>query len=164
MTKFEEICEIYTQAENDFYNYKWKCIDFAKNMGNEVANYLGCKTEDIQYYSYDNEGNPHEAHTRDALFLRKDTFWHYGMGINLYIIGNKDPSMSHLFDLAIKGKKKSFIVQFPELKEKFTINPTKPEDFQPVNDLIFNNIKDRFEDQLEKFLKQESLEHYPEYL
>ncbi len=164
MTKFEELCEIYTNAENDFYNYKWKCIDFAKKMGNEVANYLGCKTEDIQYYSYDKEGNPQEVHPRDALFLRKDTFWHYGMGINLYISGNKDPSMSHQFEMAIKGKKKSFIVQFPKLNEKFTINPNKPEDFQEFNDLIFNNIKDHFENQLEKFLKQESVEHYPEYM
>ncbi len=164
MTKFEELCEIYTKAENDFYNYKWKCIDFAKNMGNGVANYLGCKTEDIQYYSYDSEGKTHETHHRDALFLRKDTFWHFGMGINLYRVGQNYPDMLHMFDLAIKGKKKSFIVQFPQLNERFTINPNKSEDFQPMYDLIFNNIKDRFENQLEKFLKNESVEHYPEYL
>ncbi|HEX3013725.1 MAG TPA: hypothetical protein VHO92_05585, partial [Methanobacterium sp.] len=69
MTKFEELCEIYTKAENDFYDYKWECIDFAKEMGNKVANYLGCKSEDIQYYLYDKDGKPIEAHPRDALTL-----------------------------------------------------------------------------------------------
>lgn len=164
MTKFEELCEIYTKAGNNFNDYRWKCIDFAKEMGKGVANYLGCKTEDIQYYLKNKEGKLQEAHPRDALFLEKDTFWHYNMGINLYIVGNKDPAIPYILNLAIKGKNDSYIVQFPQLKEEFTINPNKPEDFQPIYDLIFNNIKDHFENQLEKFLTHKSEEHYPEYM
>jgi hypothetical protein len=164
MTKFEELCKIYTESGNDFNNYRWKCIDFAKEIGKGVANYLECKIEDIQYYLYDKEGKPQEAHPRDALFLRKDAFWHYGMGINLYVVGHKDPAVPYILDLAIKGEKDKFMVQFPSLKNEFTIDPGKPEDFKPVYDLIFNTIKSRFENELEKFLKHKSTEHYPEYM
>ncbi|HEX3013902.1 MAG TPA: hypothetical protein VHO92_06500, partial [Methanobacterium sp.] len=140
------------------------CIDFAKEMGNKVANYLGCKSEDIQYYLYDKDGKPIEAHPRDALTLDNDTFWHYGMGINLYMAGDKNPSMPFILKMAIKGDKDGFIVEFPQLKKEFNIDPDKPEDFKPLNHLIFNAIKDRFENELEKFLKHRSVEHYPEYM
>ncbi len=164
MTKFEELCKIYTESGNDFNNYRWECIDFAKDIGKNVANYLECKEEDIQYYLYDKDGKPVEAHPRDALILQDDTFWHYGMGINLYLVGNKNPAMPFILDLAIKGDKNRFIVEFPTLKKEFNVNPDKIEDFKPMNDLIFNTIKDRFENELEKFLEHKSAEHYPEYM
>jgi hypothetical protein len=170
MTRFEELCKIYTKAEKDFSNYRWKCIDFAVEMGDGVADYLECKKEDIQYYLVSNAGQPgeatqpKEAHPRDALFLENDTFWHYGMGINLYIEGIKNPAMSYIFDLAIKGKKNNFVVDFPKQQKKFDIDPNKPEDFQPVHEFIFDEIKNRFDNELEKFLKHKSTEHYPGYI
>lgn len=164
MTKFEELCEIFTKAGNNFNDYRWRCVDFAKEIGDNLANYLGTKDENIQYYLFDKDGKPVEAHPRDALMLSKDTFWHYGMGINLYEVGNKNPSMPFILTLGLKEGKSKFTVQLPQLKKEYNIDPNKLEDFQPVNDLIFNTIKDRFENELEKFLENRSEEHYPEYL
>ena len=164
MSKYEELNQIFTNAGEEFNNYRWKCIEFSKEIGKNLANYLECNEEDIQYYLYDKDGKPIEAHPRDALILGNDTFWHYGMGINLYPIGNKNPAPPFIFHMAVKGEKDKFIVQIPDLKKEFEISPNRPEDYKPMNDLIFNTIKDRFENQLEKFLKHQSAEHYPEYM
>ncbi len=164
MTKFEELIEIYTKSGEEFNNYRWRCIDFAKNIGKNLANYLECNEEDIQYYLYDKEGKPIEAHPRDALILQNDTFWHYGMGINMYLKGNKNPAPPFIFNMAIKGDNDKFIVELPDLKKEFNVNAGKSEDFMPINDLIFNTMKDRFENELNKFLKHKSVEHYPEYM
>jgi hypothetical protein len=164
MTKFEELNKIFTKSGEEFINYRWKCIEFAKNIGNNLAKYLECNEEDIQYYLYDKDGKPMEAHPRDALVLSNDTFWHYGMGINLYPEGSKNPAPPFIFHMAVKGDKDKFTVQLPDLKKEFDIRPDNPENFKPINDLIFNTIKDRFENQLEKFLKHQSMEHYPEYM
>ena len=117
MTKFEELIKIYTKSGNDFNNYRWKCIDFAKDIGKNVANYLECKEEDITYYLYDKDGKPIEAHLRDALELKNDSFWHYGMGINMYLEGNKNPAPPFIFNMKIKSDKDKFIVEFPVLKK-----------------------------------------------
>lgn len=164
MTKFDELIEIYTNSGEEFNNYRWKCIDFAKEIGKNLAHYLGSKEEDIQYYLYDKEGKPIEAHPRDALILKNDTYWHYGMGINMYIKGNKNPAPPFIFNIAIKEDKNKFIVEFTDLKKEFNVNLGKSEDFKPINDLIFNTIKERFENELDKFLKHQSVEHYPEYM
>ncbi|HEX7468754.1 MAG TPA: hypothetical protein VF324_09255 [Methanobacterium sp.] len=170
MTKFEELCKIYTKAEKDFSNYRWKCIDFAVAIGDGVADYLECDKEDIQYYLVSNLGQPggtappKETHPRDALFLENDTLWHYGMGINLYLEDIKNPAMSYIFDVALKGEKDSFMVEFPKQQKKFNINPSKPKDLQPMYEFIFDEIKNRFENELEKFLKHQSTKHYPGYI
>lgn len=171
MTKFEELTDIYTNAGKDFDNYRWNCIEFAIKIGEGVADYLECEKEDIQYYLTSNlSGKPQEAnksreaHPRDALILENDTFWHYGMGVNLYFESNKNPATTYIFDLALKGEKTNFIVKFPSQQKEFNIDPDKPEDFHPMNEFIYDAIKNRFENELEKFLKHKSTEHYPGYM
>ena len=170
MTKFEELCKIYTNAGKDFNNYRWKCIDFAQKMGEGLAEYLECKNDDIQYYMVSkvpqpNEARlPQEAHPRDALFLEDDTFWHYGMGINLYMEDIKFPATTYILELAIKEDNKNFIIKFIKQQKEFNIDPSKPADFQPIYEFIFDEIKGRFDNELEKFLKNRSTEHYPGYI
>ncbi len=107
---------------------------------------------------------PREAHPRDALFLENDTFWHYGMGVNLYMADIKIPATTYIFDLAIKEENKNFIIKFIKQQKEFNINPLKPAEFQPIYEFIFDEVKSRFENELEQFLKQRSTEHYPGYI
>ncbi len=170
MTKFEELCKIYTKAGKDFNDYRWKCIDFATEMGEGLADYLECNKDDIQYYLVSTVAQPkeatppQEAHPRDALFLEDDTFWHYGMGINLYMESIKNPATTYIFDLAIKEENKNFIIKFLKQQQEFNIDPSKPAQFQPMYEFIFDEIKARFDNELEKFLKHRSTEHYPGYI
>jgi hypothetical protein len=169
MTKFEELCKIYTTSGKEFIDYRWKCIDFAVILGEGVADYLECSKEEIQYYIVSNLGQPgqtqpQEAHPRDALFLENDTFWHYGMGINLYMEGIKNPGMTYIFNVAIKEEKNNFLVEFPEQQKVFNVNPEKPENLHPIYEFIYDTLKNRFENELEKFLKHQSPEHYPGYM
>jgi hypothetical protein len=163
MTRFEELCKIYTQAAEDFMDYRWRNINFATQMAKGLAKYLECEIDDIRYYLPDKEGQPKEAHLSDALLIDNDTFWHYGMGVNLYVKGNKTPAMTYIFDLALKEEKDKYIVQFVKEKKEFIINPAVMADLNQVYDLIYNSIKSRFEGELEKFLKHKSFEHFPEY-
>ena len=48
-------------------------------------------------------------------------------------------------------------------KKEFSFDPNKFDDFDQLYDLIFNIIKNRFEKELTKFLKNQSAEHFPEY-
>jgi hypothetical protein len=165
MTKFDELNKIYTTAEQDFKDYRWNCIEFAIKLGKGLANYLECDYEEIQYYQPpDNDGKAIEVHPRDALLIDKDTSWHYGMGINLYVENNMDdPSMTYIFDLALKKDKENFILNLLNEKKEFNLESSKPEDLKPFYDMIYNTIKNRFEEELTKFLKNKSYEHFPEY-
>jgi len=165
MTKFEELNQIYTKAEKDFKDYRWKCLEMAVKLGMGLADYLECDYDEIQYYRPpDKEGKAIEAHPRDALLIDTDTAWHYGMGVNLYVENDKDnPAMTYIFDLALKKDNENFAVRFMKEKKEFSLDPNKPDDFKPLYDLIYTMIKNRFEQELTKFLKNQSSEHFPEY-
>jgi len=162
MTRFEELCKVYTKAEEDFRNYRWKSIEFVTQMAKGLANYLECEIDDIRYYLPVKDGQPKEAHLIDALLLDNDTFWHFGMGVNLYVEGNKMPAMTYIFDLALKGEDE-YIIRVLKEKKEFNINPAEREDFKSLYNFIYDSIKNRFEDELGKFLHHKSFEHFPEY-
>jgi hypothetical protein len=165
MTKFEELNQIYTKAEKDFKDYRWKCLEMAIELGKGLADYLECDHDEIQYYRPpDKEGKAIEAHPRDALLIDTDTAWHYGMGVNLYVENNKDnPAMTYIFDIALKKDNGNFAIRFDKEKKEFSLDTSKPEDFNQIYDFIFNIIKNRFEQELTKFLEHKSSEHFPEY-
>jgi len=165
MTKFEDLNKIYTKAEEDFKKYRWECIDFAVQLGKGLANYLECDYDEIAYYRPpDKDAKAMEAHPRDALLIDTDTLWHYGMGLNLYVANNKDnPSMTYIFDISLKKDNGNFAVRLMKEKKEFSFDPNKFDDFDQLYDLIFNIIKNRFEKELTKFLKNQSAEHFPEY-
>jgi len=165
MTKFDELNKIYTTAEKDFKDYRWTNIEFAVKLGKGIANYMGCDYEEIQYYQPPNkEGKAIEAHPRDALLIDTDTSWHYGMGLNLYVENNKDnPAMTYIFDLALKKDNNNFGLRLLKEKKEFKIDPNNPDDLNTFYDYIYNTIKNRFEEELTKFLTNKSHEHFPEY-
>ena len=165
MTKFDELNKIYTRAEKDFKDYRWTSIEFAVKLGKGLAKYLGCEYEEIQYYQPpDKEGKSIEAHPRDALLIDTDTSWHYAMGLNLYVENNRDnPAMTYIFDLAMKKDNDNFGIRLMKEKKEFKIDPNNPEDLNTFYEFIYNTIKNRFEEELTKFLSNKSHEHFPEY-
>lgn len=165
MTKFEELNKVYTKAEEDFKDYRWKSINFAIKLGKGFADYLECDYDEIQYYRPpDNKGKAQEAHPRDAVLIDVDTSWHYGMGVNLYLKENQvNPAMTYIFDFALKKDNGNYLVRLDKEKKEFTIDPNNPDDFIPLYDTLYSAIKSRFEEELDKFLSQKSAEHYPEY-
>ena len=165
MTKFDELNKIYTNAEKDFKDYRWTSIEFAVKLGKGLAKYLECDNEEIQYYlPPDKEGKAIEAHPRDALLIDTDTSWHYGMGLNLYVENNKDnPAMTYIFDLAMKKDNNNFDIRLMKEKKEFKIDPSNPEDLNIFYGFIYSTIKNRFEEELTKFLSNKSNEHFPEY-
>ncbi|MFZ0442033.1 MAG: hypothetical protein WAL81_05290, partial [Methanobacterium sp.] len=81
-----------------------------------------------------------------------------------YVENNKDnPAMTYIFDIALKKDNGNFAIRFDKEKKEFSLDNSKPEDFNQVYDFIYNIIKNRFEKELTKFLEHKSSEHFPEY-
>ena len=86
------------------------------------------------------------------------------MGLNLYVENNKDnPAMTYIFDLAMKKDNNNFSIRLMKEKKEFKIDPSNPDDLNTFYDFIYSTIKNRFEEELTKFLSNKSHEHFPEY-
>ena len=71
--------------------------------------------------------------------------------------------MTYIFDLAMKKDKDSFDIRLLKEKKEFKIDLNNPEDLNTFYEFIYNTIKNRFEEELTKFLSNKSREHFPEY-
>lgn len=165
MARINELNQLYTKADEEFFAYQKRCTDFVLDIKRGIAEYLECEISDIPLFppkeDYDNTGS---VSPRGALKLKDDTFWHFGLGVNLYKIGQKDPDMAYIFEIAFKGNDNKFILKIDADSKEFVINPQIDNDLEQVYEYIYNKIKNRFDNELEKYLNQyndsEQYRHY----
>lgn len=158
MTKFEELCGACVVSRQKFINYRDECSDFAVRVVNKLEDYFGMSNPNlVSYVPLDKEPEERLTYTVSAaIHLNEDSYWHFGVMLKFYDLSHDDNiNMSDLIKLKIKIKKvdNHFVLKFGDKHEKFLIE--RDEDLIPFYDLVYREIKDYFDNNLEKFLNGE---------
>ena len=155
MTRFEELCESYTNARKKYFNYEDECMHFGTEMVDGLIKYLECPPEQVNYYPPDKESDPNVSYNiQGATILGDDGFWHVGIGIGLYEVQNVRPQENVRSTLLIKKDDSHFIVKYgKQSQDEFRIGEDSVEDLKKFYDHVFKEIKDLYDKQLENMKK-----------
>ena len=155
MTKYEEILKSYKTAMKRYADYRKECWRFAHKLVNGLINYLKCPKELVMFDPLNREIKEGQIFTLEgAMHLEDDTFWHLGIGINLYREPNIIQERVKLC-IMIKGSNKHFIVKLEGINKEFEIDENKPEEFKTFYDFIFKQITEFYDKGLIQFLEKD---------
>ena len=150
MTKYEEICRAHKNTIKKNAHYRKKCEEFAVDLIFGLINYLGCSNKEVELFPLKEELKEGQIYKiQKAMNLEDDTFWHFGVRINLYNVG------SISLPIMIKGSNEHFIVRLEGIDEKYGIDKNNSEELKAFYDFIFKLIMDDYEKEPFQFYKEE---------
>ncbi len=159
MTKFEELCAAFKDAQSGFEKYRDDCHEFAVELWNRMIEYFQIPPSQLSLYRV-NEQEEFEATSPpmfNALTLREDAYWQVGFGITLYEAQNTYPQETVIVGLLIRRENGSnFMVKLWGQEEEYAIDRSKPEDFNHFFEHLHNTIRESYQQGLQTFLDQET--------
>ena len=154
-TKFSELCKAYAKAQNDFKGFQEKCYNFSLEIVNELKAYYKIPESQFSLFKIGekNDFKLVQPAVINALTLRQDSMWQFGIGLNLC----KAPeSLSHelilIHILVRKDLEGNFYLKYANQEEEFKITGEKKRDFIPFFDYLHKTIIDIYEQQLTHFI------------
>ena len=87
------------------------------------------------------------------MHLADDTFWHFGVSMDLFEESGQLPFHTIGFDLKLKKIGHKFIVQCEE-GPVFELTRETPEGFRPLYDYMFQFAKKRYQDSFDDFIRK----------
>ena len=155
VSKFEEICQAYKQANEEISNYLENCGQFTGKLVRGMEDYLQCPHTKISYKTRTGESSS----LRESMYI-EDGFWRLNVemilwedgGVRSWAVSDSGlyyPSQTVLFSvLTKKTTNDSFIVQVLGYDTEFTINKNNQEDFRYFYEFIVDRIKDHYKNML----------------
>lgn len=131
-----------------------------------LIGYLECPPQEVTFFKVHAEKYVPTT-LADALQLHADTYLYLGLGINLYedlaAVRSDDPEVQKakpprpfLCACMVKKIDGGFYFKIKHIDEEFTVDPTRPEDFEAVYASVFSNLLAELDSHLQSFLNRTS--------
>jgi hypothetical protein len=152
MSKFEELCSAYSEVKREYNTYHHECMAFVGMLVDGLREYLDAPEGDVTLYA---KSGSYMGRKVDgpaaAMHLDDDTFWHFGVAIDLYEETNQMPMHCVGFDMRLKKVGHKFMLHV-EGGPPFELSKENPDRLVPVYDFMFQFIKARYENSFSEFL------------
>jgi hypothetical protein len=146
MSKFDEICEAYRLARQQFREYEETCRNFARDLVFGMIDYFEWpQTQEITYIPLGEEINPNNRFYALAGAMRMDdeSFWHFGVELTAHEPGGAHP-VSFLLSFFIKKVGPHFIVKLGPNGREIKIHEDKQGELGPFYEAVHRQIVDFF--------------------
>jgi len=145
MSRFQDVKKAFATAKKTYDGYYSQCAYFAGAFSRAIIDQFGWPRELV---SWDRPGAGRVDRVEDAIVLQADTFWHFGVHLQL----QEDQSRDDL-RIAVRFKKSGdgyLIELFPGVE--LDVREPTAEAFQPVLDALYEEIVLHYVRGLELFL------------
>lgn len=145
MSKFEEICRVYSKSRRLFLDYEDECRNFARSLVDGMIEYFEWPhTQEITYIPLGEEINPNNRFyaLAGAMQMDDESFWHFGVELTAEEPGGAYP-LPFLMSFFIKKMGPHFIVKLGPQGKEIRIHEDKhgkQDELRPFYDAVFNQI------------------------
>ncbi|MCA9922659.1 MAG: hypothetical protein KC419_25280 [Anaerolineales bacterium] len=146
MSKFEQICERYTNARKAFLEYEEVCRNFARDLIYGMIDYYEWpRDQEITYIPLGEEIGPNDRFYALAGAMRMDdqAFWHFGVELAVHERGGSHP-LPFLMSFFIKKIGPHFIVKLGPNGREIKIHEERQRELQPFYDAVYVQIIEFF--------------------
>lgn len=157
MTKFEELCAAYAEAQQEFKSFQADSIKFAESMWRALMTDFGIPAGQLTLYRINPKGAFELANPpfEQVMGLRQDGFWEFGIGISLFVPEKGYPRDTVLMYLLVrKSLNGHFQVRINDEQQVFDIDPMSKHPFENFFTHIFETIKSSYKTGLERLLHE----------
>ncbi len=152
MTKFEELCAAYSNVRREYAAYRHECMEFVGAMVAGLREYLGAPEGFVTLFA---KGGSYAGRKVDgpsaAMHLADDTFWHFGVALDIYEDEGQMPMHCVGFDMRLKKVGHKFILHV-EGGPPFELTRDNPDRLMPLYEFIFQFVKSRYENSFNEFV------------
>jgi len=155
MSKYGELCEAYSVARKNYFDYWNECADFVTDLMNGLRAYFEMPPENLKFIPLKDKpefGKSYSA--KESMILEQDTFWYVGVMMKLCSIEEDQPEETLIAPLLVKKTDGSFTIKLGPQSQEFHLNKDNQNDYHAFYDFVFNQIKENYKDRLHKFLEK----------
>jgi len=158
---YDEICESYTEARNEYSKYKDTCLGFLDGLILNFINYIGAPHSHFRFtpfYDNVNKSNPDEMYSvRQAAILGDDAYWNIGVLLKINDLAREHTESYMLIAIKVKYADNNYDLQFNSGGKYFTFKVTENtvEKCKHFFDSIKNTIINTFDNHLQRVLDNE---------
>lgn len=147
MSKYDKICQSYSEARREFRKYEETCRNFARDIVYGMVDYFEWpQDQEITYIPLGEEIGPNDRFyaLSGAMRLDDHAFWHFGVELTVRDIGgaNATPFLMSFF---IKKSGPHFIVKLGPNGREIKIHENKKGELDPFFDAVFVQIVEFFQ-------------------
>ncbi len=146
MSKFEEICDIYSKSRRAFLAYEKECQEFARDLVYGMIEYFEWPhDQEISYIPLGEELDPNNKFyaLAGAMRMNEESFWHFGVELTAYEPGFNNPA-SFVMSFFIKKVGPYFIVKLGPQGREIKIHENQRGALAPFYEAVFLQIAEFF--------------------
>ncbi len=155
-SKFHQLCNAYSDAQDDFENYKTDCHAFSIELVKEFKAYYEVPDTQFSLYRIDPQQGFDLVQSAliHAIRLQPDHFWHFGIGLTVCKAPETLPEELILMHLMFrKNSNGSFSIKSAHMKKEFDVMKGNSKSYISFFDALFESIMGSYNNQLQQFFK-----------
>ena len=156
-TKFHDLCMAYGNAQKDFGNFQQDCHLIAIELVNSLKEYFQIPESQFSLYKINNENEFEIVPPAliNALTLKADSFWQFGIGLTVCIAPETLPQELILIHLLLrKDLDNKYFVKYANENKEFEVSKGNKESFNPFFDFLHDTVIKTYNDKLQHFIGQ----------
>lgn len=159
MSKYADLCHIYRNSRNEYFQFENGCLDFAEQLVTNMIAYLSIPEKQIRFFPTIGEANATLIYSaRKAMRMGPDTYWYLGLGIELQCRDCPDtPDQPVLINLAFRKDGDLFLVKMSDNDQGHKIKEDLS-DASDFYDFLFNSVKDLLQARINRFIDTASVD------
>lgn len=158
-SKFHELCMAYTKAQQGFQSFEDECHLLAINMVDELKKYFEIPDSQFSLFKINEKGefNLVQPGLVNALSLRPDSRWHFGIGLTVCSAPETLPQELILIQILIRQDLDgNFFLKYGDLEREFKMEKAGERNFTPFFDYIHSEIINVYENHMTHFIGEDT--------
>lgn len=155
MSKFRELCHVYSIARRNYFDYWNECADFVSDLMSDLRQYFQMPKENLRFVPLKDKPEFGKRYTaKECMHLEQDTFWYVGVMMTLCGELEDQPEETLILPILVKKLEDAFTVKFGPAGDEFKIEEGDESSKQAFFDFLFSQVHGNYKDRLYKFLEK----------
>lgn len=157
LTKYNDLCLAYGKAQEEFRLYHNGCLSICRDLVSELKSYFEIPESQFSIYQVtdENEFELVAPGLINAMSLKEDSCWHFGVGMTLCVNPETLPQELLLIHIALrKDIDNGYMVKYANHKQEFPITSDDKSSFIPFFDFLHESVMRVYSEQLHLFIEQ----------
>lgn len=156
MSKYDELCQAYATSRHVYVEYRDACFGFSQALLEAMIHFLEVPDGRIRLVPVNREPDPEAVYSlAGAMHLDEDSYWHFGVVVDLGDPAGTFPPQAVLLKLLVKRHEGTFCLKLGQEGEDIEIREGYSQDLGDFMENVFLTIKESYEQGLQQFLDKE---------